>query len=233
MKNSILLISCLIFATGIFLSCSDDNGTDPNDQTGDVFPMAVGNYWVTQMEQFDSLGNTTDVDTSRVTIVGTRDMGGTSYYVAVDSMEEVDTVFYRKGSDGYYALIPDSGDADTLELTLMPIPYSVGETWNLMEPVDSSGGGMSYSFTYTGEITGETSLSTPAGDFDNALIVDYIIDISTVYVDTMSGDTLYQMADVDTNRNYMVPDVGPVGTDSWHDNGELSDRDRLLEFDLQ
>ncbi len=240
MKNTILFIMCMIIIAGFVVSCSDDddNGTGPNGNSGDLIPMAVGNYWVTRMIDFDSLGDTTSVDTSRVTIIRTQDIGGNTYYVAIDSTDDIDTAYYRKASDGYYAIMQDTTmPSDSMEIKMAPIPYTDGTTWQIMDPMDSSsteGGYLQvYRFSMSGIVIGETSFDTPAGSFSNAIRLDYIIEIEFSAVDTASDDTLFSMSEVDTNRNYMVPDIGPVGMDSYYNNGQQMDKDRLLEYNLE
>ena len=154
------LVLSLFIATFLF-SCKDDEqvNTTPTpiieeEETLDLFPLELGNYWIYQVVKIDTLGNEEILPANdTVTVIGTRLINGEEYFsLEVGNFfgfEELATTIHVRDSSGF---LVNSTGAVLLSTT------------DFDEVVFSSETGPSR-FEYTMESTPET-VSVPFGDFE-------------------------------------------------------------------
>ncbi len=105
-----------------------DHMTEP-EPLPDLFPLAVGNYWVLLFEEYDNDTLNYTVRDS-IYIDSMINWGGERYYRVNELFEDVLAIsFVRNGDDGVYRLNVETGDSiDYLELKY---PASVGDIWHV------------------------------------------------------------------------------------------------------
>jgi len=153
-KMKYLVIS-LVIATFLF-SCQDDDqvGATSPEETLELFPLALGNYWIYQVVKLDDLGNEEILPANdTVRIVGTTLINDEVYFRLEVSnffgFEPSPTTVHVRDSSGF--LVNDAG------ATLL-------STTDFDEVVFSTETGPAR-FEYTMESTPET-VSVPLGDFE-------------------------------------------------------------------
>ncbi len=170
------LVLSLFVATLLF-SCKDDEqvNTTPTpiieeEETLDLFPLALDNNWIYQVVKIDTLGNEEILPANdTVTVIGTSLINGEEYFsLEVGNFfgfEEFATTIHVRDSSGF--LVNDTG------VILL-------STTDFDEVVFSSETGPAR-FEYTMESTPET-VSVPVGDFEclnySGIVTD-ILDEST------------------------------------------------------
>lgn len=100
MYRNLLLLS---LSACVFVACDKDNNDDPDTPPGpgsptieDFAPLAIGNYWVYQRYQYDSLGNeTVTAFTDSVAVVGDTISSGNTYFILQGTRSLVNNQPYR------------------------------------------------------------------------------------------------------------------------------------------
>jgi len=98
--NKLLLISVILFT---LFSCSKQEDVTINkleEEVGNFFPLNVGNYWIYQVSQLDTNGNSTFQKIDSTYIVGDTAINNNVYYIFKSSTSLFYTQFLRDSS-GY------------------------------------------------------------------------------------------------------------------------------------
>ena len=180
--------------------CSDDDkGTDPEpdgppyDDGRLTFPLSVGNEWT--YEAADSSGVQPRGESFNTRIVGTRSIGGASYFSVVDNLEGFsDTTYIRQEGSNVFlypaAFLRPPEDplmlwlqqnvGDTLPWRVIDFEATGGESWLIGEAegaVEFGEISASVAGSVRVEALGTMPVSSPAGDFDTAFRFRVTLDV--------------------------------------------------------
>ncbi len=179
-----ILVTCGLFLPVLILAaCGDDSTTDPGTNGGTAnsitFPLALGNEWI-----FNSVSTPrgATADTSR--IVGTEMFQGESYWVLQDSGDSGGGALLRQEGQELFVVLPDGEMArgDPLEAWVDAIlngsfPWKFaqfdaasGVSWTIAAAettIDILREPTLISFSVTGSSLGRTSVTVPAGTYDD------------------------------------------------------------------
>ena len=129
-KVSFIIISFL------FISCiKDDNSVNPEDSTGVIMPLEVGNEWIYIDSTFSESGSLEKVDTSKLAITSKTiiNYNGKNIEVFIFESDQTKNVktFLRNEIDGLYIYGGRYFDKDFLlgKSLLCKYPVNVGDIW--------------------------------------------------------------------------------------------------------
>ena len=108
-----------------FSSCSQ-HPTQPGSGSNVLWPMAVGNRWIGTHHYYDVNGQLTGTRRDTMTIVGTADVNGETWYEFEDGALRINRL------DGVWMRIPES-DGDELSILFARYPTTRGDTFGTFE----------------------------------------------------------------------------------------------------
>jgi hypothetical protein len=210
-------------------ACGDDNGTGPDGGPSSItVPLAIGNTWTYEAASETLKIAQSDIDTSR--IVGTADYKGETYFI-MEEISEGDTseILIRQEGQDVFVVPPfaESRKDDPLgdwfsRVIVASLPWkyadmdaSSGTSWVVAEAETTMQFGpeeQTVRVVASCSSLGRTSVSVPAGDYNNVYVGELSIEI-TVGEDTSepSSQKLWLADGVGLVKNEVTETQGDFG----------------------
>ena len=103
MRWLVVLIMCILCLA--LLSCGDDDSTSPDDNTTYIYPLKIGNSWLSEIIYYNQQGAETSRDTFETTVARDTIIEGERWYqLARDSV--LISGFVANRLDGFWAYSP-------------------------------------------------------------------------------------------------------------------------------
>lgn len=179
MKYFIKVILLFSFLLSMISGCSDES-TSPSENSGEIWPLKVGNQWIYKNHIIDSIGAPERVVLDTTTVIEMKVINNESWYKFYqDGIVQFKT-YFRNRPDGLWAI---NGDESAL---IYKYPAKVGDV--IFENEDEK----------LEVISVNTSITTPAGTF-----------ICYAYKETDYRE-IDGKIETTEKINYLSPDIGPI-----------------------
>ena len=149
MKEKLIVFFSIVMICLLFVSCGNNNGTGPNDESEFILTLTVGNEWQYVDSESDSVNMI-------MQIIDSQNVNYNNENITVFSLNMIeednnDTLFVYNKSDGLYLLSPNFDN----EWLFLKYPVNGDDTW--YNPFE---GGIIKC------LSTNHSIVTPAGNFD-------------------------------------------------------------------
>jgi len=182
----------------------------------DYLPLEIGNWWKMDAVEIDSLGNViAGSEYQTVTIIsGDTLIEGQPYYIMQDSTnqlgqwEVVEQNYFRASGDTVYSYVYSPETGNWQMVTTAVLPNDIGYTWTVYE-YDTTFFVQEFQyfweFTAEGEILDYSSITVPAGTFDNTYLFRHNYKLLVTVPSAQYADSIYWSRDFWTSEG-----VGPI-----------------------
>jgi len=195
----------------VFFLSSCESETDPPAQTGVIFPLAVGNYWVLDNTDYDTSGVAMPEGVDTLTIVSKTTINGEDWYGLMQADGD-DTGLCINRIDGFYTL--DNGKEN---LTLK-YPCKAGEQY----VVDRDTFGTSIRTEYIKVESISSTVIVSAGLFSAIKYLEYSENFDTIANETVRSNS--------STTYYAVPNLGIVEVEG---HSKTSSGREYLNYELK
>ncbi len=192
----VLLLFALIAGSLVFVGCSDDDDDDNDDPQANYFPIALGNMWQFDYAvTYDADGDTLESGEYTQEFVRTKQIEGSEFYVLQDNPDTNSVMYYRRGDDYVWGGMDQQvlTSIVTVLFKAVPLDIDAGQNWSAEYEITTG-----LTATVYGESREKTTLTVPAGTFEDCIHVNLRFTTSVPSIDP------------DSINFWIAPDVGPV-----------------------
>lgn len=160
LRITLLHLAILALCFYIFSSCKKDNnpvGESPSNGTNSIFPVKIGNLWISKVTEFDTTGVTIRTFLDTTTIVQDTLIYGEKWYLRGSTHYLLSPHYFTIRSNGIWAL--DLALQDPQPELAVKYPGVVGDSWNYRIP-----GGGPDSMRYT-IVSTSVPVTVPSGNY--------------------------------------------------------------------
>ncbi len=216
MKRLILAVS-LVGGTALFFGCGGggEDGGGGNGSSEFPVPLAIGNWWFSQNPHDSS-----DWDTTK--IIGDTVYNGHDGFVGVgiDSTGTDTMVAYY--ADGFLNVVITE-DSTEMEMKYFKQDMSVGDSWTVVERVDTVGG-IPITFRVKAVVESQEDITVPAGSFNGCYKV---LDSTLIYM----NDSLMGIGDI--TSMWVAYGTGVVFSYDSDSSGTPRDSSELVDYHIE